>query len=244
MIAYDDDHLIGRVIEVNFLTSRILLISDINSKVPVTIQPLNLQAIMSGFDTQKGKLQYIRGKGLTNNDKEELIVVTSGSGGIFKSGIPIGKINTSNILNDSEIVVNFYRDFSQLKYIKILSNKKKKIKLDENNKIIFDTNDEIISVINNQIKNINILQQQNLIIEEIRAKLKDENIKLNTKLINTQKELDEKNKKIIKVQIDKEEVRFLKLNLLHGHKCRKTFFKQNLYTINSSEYKNCVLNKE
>jgi rod shape-determining protein MreC len=199
---------------------------------------------MSGFDTQKGKLQYIRGKRLTNNDKEELIVVTSGSGGIFKSGIPIGKINTSNILNDSEIVVNFYRDFSQLKYIKILSNKKKKIKLDENNKIIFDTNDEIISVINNQIKNINILQQQNLIIEEIRAKLKDENIKLNTKLINTQKELDEKNKKIIKVQIDKEEVRFLKLNLLHGHKCRKTFFKQNLYKINSSEYKNCVLNKE
>ena len=49
MIVLDDNYLIGRVVEVNYLTSRVLLISDINSKVPVTIQPLNIQAIMSGF---------------------------------------------------------------------------------------------------------------------------------------------------------------------------------------------------
>ena len=60
MIVYDDIYLIGRVVEVNFLTSRVLLISDINSKVPVTIQPLNIQAIMSGFQGQEGKLQYIK----------------------------------------------------------------------------------------------------------------------------------------------------------------------------------------
>ena len=49
MIAYDDIYLIGKIVEVNYLTSRVLLISDINSKVPVTIQPLNIQGIMSGF---------------------------------------------------------------------------------------------------------------------------------------------------------------------------------------------------
>ena len=93
MIAYDGDYLIGKVVEVNYLTSRVLLISDINSKVPVTIQPLNIQAIMSGSDKQKGKLQYINGGKLNVDDNKELIVVTSGSGGVFKSGIPIGKIN-------------------------------------------------------------------------------------------------------------------------------------------------------
>jgi len=49
MIVYDNIYLIGKVVEVNFLTSRVLLITDLNSKVPVTIQPLNVQAIMSGF---------------------------------------------------------------------------------------------------------------------------------------------------------------------------------------------------
>ena len=57
MIVYDNIYLIGKVVEVNFLTSRVLLITDLNSKVPVTIQPLNVQAIMSGFEEQKGKLK-------------------------------------------------------------------------------------------------------------------------------------------------------------------------------------------
>ena len=57
MIAFDDKYLIGKVVEVNYLTSRILLISDINSKVPVTVQPLNIQAIMEGSNNQQGGLQ-------------------------------------------------------------------------------------------------------------------------------------------------------------------------------------------
>ena len=75
MIVLDDNYLIGRVVEVNYLTSRVLLISDINSKVPVTIQPLNIQAIMSGFQEQDGKLQYIKNEKLINNNDQELIVV-------------------------------------------------------------------------------------------------------------------------------------------------------------------------
>ena len=128
MIAYDDKYLIGKVVEVNYLSSRVLLISDINSKVPVTVQPLNIQAIMEGLNKQQGRLQYVKGGKIKNNDNEELIIVTSGSGGLFKSGIPIGKINQKNILNNNEIIVDFYRDFSQLKYIKILSHIKKKKK--------------------------------------------------------------------------------------------------------------------
>ena len=243
MIALDNNYLVGRVVEVNFLTSRILLVSDINSKVPVTIQPLNIQAIMSGFERQKGKLQYIKDEKLIKKNEKELIVVTSGSEGLFKSGIPIGKLNSTDILKNNEIIVNFYGDFSQLKYVKILSYKKEEMELDKANKTIFETNDEVITQMNNQKTDIKILLQQNIISEEIRNKLEEENIKINKILINTQKQLDEQKKKTQKVQFDSENIKFLKLNLLYGHKCRQTFFKTKLYKINTPEYRTCVLNK-
>jgi len=243
MIVQDDDYLIGRVVEVNFLTARVLLISDINSKVPVTIQPLNIQAIMSGLEEQKGKLQYVKDEKLINNLDKELIVVTSGSGGIFKSGIPIGKVNLKDSLNKSEIIVDFFKDFSQLKYLKVLSYKQEEIQLDKVNKKIFKKNDEIISNINNLQADIKIFQKQNIISEEIRNKLEEENARLNKKLINTQKQVEEINKKEEKVKIENEEIKFLKLNLLYGHKCRRTFLKTKLYKINSPGYRVCVLNK-
>jgi len=243
MIVQDDDYLIGRVVEVNFLTARVLLISDINSKVPVTIQPLNIQAIMSGLEEQKGKLQYVKDEKLINNLDKELIVVTSGSGGIFKSGIPIGKVNSKDSLNKSEIIVDFFKDFSQLKYLKVLSYKQEEIQLDKVNKKIFKKNDEIISNINNLQADIKIFQKQNIISEEIRNKLEEENARLNKKLINTQKQIEEINKKEKKVKIENEEIKFLKLNLLYGHKCRRTFLKTKLYKINSPGYRVCVLNK-
>ena len=243
MIAYDGVYLIGKVVEVNYLTSRVLLISDINSKVPVTIQPLNIQAIMSGSDKQKGKLQYINGGKLNVNDNKELIVVTSGSGGMFKSGIPIGKINTKNILEDNKVEVNFYKDFSQLKYVKILSHKAEKTKFDKSNKIIFETNDDQILKLNNQEKEIKILQQQNIITEEVRSKLEKENTRIKILLNKSQKKFQIQEKKIKEVQVKSKRIEFLELNLLYGHKCRKTFFKTNLYKVNSPEYRACVLNK-
>ena len=243
MIAYDNNYLIGRVVEVNFVTSRVLLISDINSKVPVTIQPLNIEAIMSGSEEQKGKLQYIRGEKLINNDHKELIVVTSGAGGMFKSGIPIGKINSETILRNDEIEVDFYRDLSQLKYVKILSYKKENRELDESNKLIFEKNDEKIMKLNNLEENIKILIKQNTISEEIRSKLEEENTRLNKKFNNTRDELNVLKKKAIEIKSKNDNIKFLELNLIHGHKCRKTFLRSKLYKINTPKYKECVLNK-
>ena len=108
MAVYDDIYLVGKVVEVNFLTSRVLLISDINSKVPITIQPLNVQGIMSGLEKASGQLQYINKEELISNNNQKLIVVTSGIGGIFRSGIPIGEIEFMNISNKKKLIVNFY----------------------------------------------------------------------------------------------------------------------------------------
>ena len=240
MIVFDDIYLIGKVVEVNFLTSRVLLISDINSKVPVTIKPINVEAIMSGLTKQKGRLQYVRGERIDNN--EELIVITSGSGGVFKSGIPVGTINTTdNVLSDDEMVVDFYKDLSQLKFVRI-SSFHKDTRLDQSNTQVGQGKEKILKI-NNLTEDIKLLQQQKIINDEIRNKFERENTALKQNLIKTQRELNELKNSIKKIEKDNEEIKFLEMNLLHGHKCRKTFLKSNLYKVNTPEYRNCVLNK-
>jgi len=243
MAVYDDIYLVGKIVEVNFLTSRVLLISDINSKVPITIQPLNLQGIMSGFDQDRGRVQYVSRDGTINNNSEKLIVVTSGIGGIFKSGIPIGEINSIDILDKKKLIVNFYRNFSQLKYVKISSHAKEDINIDQSSKKIFKAKNSQITELNNQAQNIKVLKQQKTINNEIQIKLQSENIRLKQYVINVEKELRASNKRNREGLSKSENLEFLELNLLHGHKCRKTFFKNNLYKVNSPEYKACVFRK-
>ena len=116
MAVLDQQYLIGKVVEVNYLTSRILLLSDLNSKIPVFIEPGGLQGIVSGTGDRDGVLQYLKERYKIDNNS---IVYTSGSGGLFKAGIPIGKINQGDALNEKK--VTFFSDFSQLSFVKVVS---------------------------------------------------------------------------------------------------------------------------
>ena len=118
MGVLDQEYLVGKVVEVNFTTSRVLLLSDLNSKIPVDILPNNIQSILSGTGGNIGKIQYIKEEALIESDS---IVYTSGAGGIFKPGVPIGR-TVKNSLN-SEINVEFYSEFSQLRFVKLRSYK-------------------------------------------------------------------------------------------------------------------------
>ena len=103
-----------KVVGVNFMTSRVLLLSDLNSKIPVTIEPGGIQSILSGNGVSDGVIQYTKGKMPING---EGVVYTSGTGGLLKSGIPIGKIKH----NENKNNVDFFVDFSQLRFVRILS---------------------------------------------------------------------------------------------------------------------------
>ncbi len=118
MGVIDQEYLVGKVVEVNFTTSRVLLLSDLNSKIPVDILPNNIQSILSGTGGDVGKIQYIKEEALIES---ESVVYTSGAGGIFKPGVPIGR-TVKNKLN-SEINVEFYSEFSQLRFVKLRSYK-------------------------------------------------------------------------------------------------------------------------
>ena len=115
MAVLDGDFLVGKVVEVNYLTSRILLLSDLNSKIPVSIEPNGIQSILSGTGGKHGKLQYLLSDNLNIKGEDE--VFTSGSGNIFNAGIPIGTVKIKD--NLPEII--FHSDFSQLRLVKIVT---------------------------------------------------------------------------------------------------------------------------
>ena len=116
MVVMDGAYLVGKIVEVNYLSSRVLLLSDLNSKIPVIVEPNAVFSILSGTGKNHGIIQYSK---KYDDIKSESVIYTSGAGNLFKAGIPIGKIN-ENFLND-EKKVEFFSDFSQLRFVKVLS---------------------------------------------------------------------------------------------------------------------------
>ena len=116
MAIVDGVYLVGKVIEVNYTNSRALLLSDLNSKIPVILEPVGIQAVASGTGKSHGIVQYTKDEYKNEIKTKELVVYTSGLGGLFKSGLPVGKIYVDQIDR-----INFFSDFTQLNYIKIVS---------------------------------------------------------------------------------------------------------------------------
>jgi rod shape-determining protein MreC len=116
MIAMDEEYLVGKVVEVNYLSSRVLLLSDLNSKIPVIVEPNEIFSILSGTGNENGVIQYSK---KYEDIKTDSIIYTSGAGNLFKAGIPIGKINNSNLSEEKK--VDFFSDFSQLRFVKVIS---------------------------------------------------------------------------------------------------------------------------
>jgi len=107
--------LIGSVFEVYEKYSRVLLISDINSKIPVRVGESNIKAIISGNNTTKIDLLYLK-ENFFFNDND--LVYTSGDGGYFNPGIPVGILRKEN----SIIYIDPFNDLSQIQYINIYIN--------------------------------------------------------------------------------------------------------------------------
>ncbi len=112
----DGVYLVGQIIEVNFTNSRALLLSDLNSKIPSVLAPQNIQAVISGTGKNYGIIEHTKHDIEEDLKDQDVIIYTSGLGGLFKPGIPIGKIS-----KDTNNKVEFFSDFTQLDYVKITS---------------------------------------------------------------------------------------------------------------------------
>ena len=241
---YDQSYLVGRVIEVNYKTARVLLLSDLNSNVPVTIAPQNIQAIITGSGDSHGEIKYIKA-GIDNRFNEKSIVYTSGTGAIFKSGIPIGKLQLNDNETTDKFYVEFYSDFSQLKYVfaEVIT----KTEVERDTSEISQKDNEGKNPIEAKLK---ILENEIKIIEDTNLKFKQENDNLrtyinslNSKILNLDNKIISQKEEISQFNLNTEEMEFLKMNLYYGHKCRRSFFNSKGFSAGTPEYKKCVLNK-
>ena len=234
---YDENYLIGRVIETNFKTSRVLLLSDLNSNVPISISPGDVQAIVVGDGTESGKIKYIKDN-LIEDIQDQSIAYTSGTGGVFRSGAPVGRVS----INQDEFSINFYSNFSQLKYVLVEIENSNFLSTTDNDQreiVLDDTESVKIKLLNDQI---DILNDSNKKFFEENTELASQNKNLliqNNKLENR---IKKQTTEINQNKLDQEEFEFLKLNLLYSAKCQKSVFKKG-YEVGTPEYKNCILKK-
>ena len=112
MAVLDGKNFIGRIVDVNFFSSRVLLVTDLNSKIPVVIQPSGHHAILSGHNIKEPTLEYLpEDHKISNKDK----VYTSGKEGIFSPGIPIGEAK----VNVDKVSVLLFSDLTQVTFVNI-----------------------------------------------------------------------------------------------------------------------------
>jgi rod shape-determining protein MreC len=235
---YDKKFLVGRVIEVNYKSSRVLLLSDLNSNVPISITPGNVQAIVVGDGKNQGEIKYIKDN-LIDNIEDQSIAYTSGTGAIFKSGLPVGIVN----INDNRFFINFFSDFDQLKYVFVEINQKIK------SKSIEEDDENLKSTSNTEKIKLDILNKENKILNETNSKfleenrlLKSQSNQLNQEINSLQIKIKSQKNKIAQFNSDQEELKFLRLNLIYSSKCKRTAFKKG-YKVGTPKYKECILRK-
>ena len=236
---YDKNYLVGRVIEVNYKSSRVLLLSDLNSSIPISITPGNIQAIIVGDGKNSGEIKYIKDN-LIEDIEDQSIAYTSGSGSIFRSGIPVGRVN----IYGNKLLINFYSDFDQLKYVFVEIQQEKK---NNNQSKLNNENLSEKPKLNTEKVKLDLLNEQNKILNETNQRfteenqfLKSENNELNSKFFDLQKDFDNQTKEIKQNIINKDELEFLRLNLIYSSKCTRGPFKTG-YKVGTQEYKECIL---
>ena len=108
-----NSNFIGVVVETNFFSSRVLLLSDLNSKIPIMISPSGENAILAGTGKDIPNLIFLP---KNSKIKEGDLVFTSGKDGILKAGMPIGKI----VNKIDSFGTSLFTDTDQLYFVDII----------------------------------------------------------------------------------------------------------------------------
>jgi rod shape-determining protein MreC len=110
----DDAGLVGRVTEVGQRSARVLLLTDFNSRVPITFESTRERAILAGDNTATLRLDFVSPTAKVVVGER---IVTSGNGGILPAGLPVGTIAG---IKDGVPRVQPFVDWSRLEYVRVV----------------------------------------------------------------------------------------------------------------------------
>jgi rod shape-determining protein MreC len=105
---------VGRIAGVGQNTSRVILLTDSNSMIPVTIRPSGQQALLAGDNSITPTLEFIEDpEDVSPGDR----IVTSGDGGVFPPGLLVGQVSLSS---DRRFRARLAADYSRLNFLRVM----------------------------------------------------------------------------------------------------------------------------
>jgi len=112
--ATDGLGLVGRISGVGKRTSRVILLTDSNSRIPVVVQPSGQNALLTGDNAPSPLLEFLENPELVRPGDR---VVTSGDGGVFPAGLLVGQVALGN---DRKLRVRLAADYERLEFLRVL----------------------------------------------------------------------------------------------------------------------------
>lgn len=113
----DDRGLVGRIVETGRKASRILLLTDARSRVPVFVEDVNLEGILVGRANSRPTIRFTEGTGAAEFAAGQR-VLTSGAGGVVPRGLPIGVIVD---VGEGEASVDLYADYARARLVRVIN---------------------------------------------------------------------------------------------------------------------------
>lgn len=112
--AITGDGLAGRVADVGQRSARVLLLTDINSRIPVLVERTRDRAILAGDNSNRPQLLYLK-------PQNEVVVgdriVTSSDGGVFPAGLPVGIVDR---VEEGVVSIAPFVDWDRLEYLRVV----------------------------------------------------------------------------------------------------------------------------
>jgi rod shape-determining protein MreC len=106
--------LAGRVVEAGQRSARLLLLTDLNSRVPVVLEKSRHRAVLAGDNSARPRLTFLPANAKVSPGDR---VVTSGHAGVFPPGLPVGIVSS---VSEGEARIQPFLDWARLEYVTIL----------------------------------------------------------------------------------------------------------------------------
>lgn len=113
----DERGLIGRIVDVGAGASRILLLTDVQSRVPVYIEDAGVEGILMGRNKARPEISFVESSNPVSFEPGQR-VLTSGAGGVIPRGLPVGVVAADR---DGEALIDLYTNYALTRMVRVIN---------------------------------------------------------------------------------------------------------------------------
>ena len=115
----DPSGLVGRIVDVGKAASRILLLTDVQSRVPVYIEGADVEGLLVGRTKARPAITFTQSSEPVIFEPGQR-VLTSGAGGVLPRGVPVGVVSEDH---KGEAIVDLYANYARTRLVRVLNYK-------------------------------------------------------------------------------------------------------------------------